>query len=91
MPEIRVSSTRRDNQVIVGNFCVRSLHNSALEIESCNLGHQHLDILVGAKNGADRGRDLARRQASGRDLIEKWLKGVEVLAIDHGDLQRGLA
>src|SRR5579864_6063518 len=91
MPEIRVSSTRSDDQVIVGNLCVRSLHHASLEIESCNLGHQYLDILVGAKNGADRGCDLARRQASSRYLIKKRLKGVEVLAVDYGDLQPGLA
>ena len=54
--------------------------------KSRDLSHQHFDVLVRAKNGADRSGDLSRRKPGGRYLVKQRLKGVVILAVDDGDL-----
>ena len=46
MSEIRMSGSRGDDQIGIGNFAVGSEDDAAVEIESGDLGHEDFNILI---------------------------------------------
>src|SRR5215831_19601227 len=76
------------DQVVIGNLQFGSIHDAAVEIESGHLGHEDFLVLVCPENRADGFCDLSGRKPGSRDLVQKGLKGMEILAVDHCDLDR---
>src|SRR5215469_14794703 len=76
------------DQVVIGDLQFGSIHDAAVEIESGHLGHEDFHVLVCPENRADGFCDLSGRKPGSRDLVQKGLKGMEILAVDHCDLDR---
>jgi hypothetical protein len=64
------------------------VNEARLDVDPGHLGEEHFDRRPPAKEAAKRGRDLARGEDAGRDLVEERLKEVVVGAIDESDVDR---
>ena len=69
---------------------VWQLYNLSREIKTNNFSEQNFNFSASAKNPADWGGYFSGRNAGGRDLIQKRLKGVMILAVNYGDFDRQL-
>jgi hypothetical protein len=87
--EIGVPRAGRDDEMVVSHFAVLDRHGPLLLVDAQDLAQQ--DALVGraAQDGADRLRDLRRREARGRDLVKQRLEQVIVAPIDDSDVGDG--
>ncbi len=84
--EICMTRARCHDEIVVGEFLLRSLYQSAIEIKTYDLLQQDLDVVSSSKNPSNWGRDFSRRQPCSGHLVEQWLKGVVIPAIDDGDM-----
>ncbi len=87
--EVGVRGAGGDHQVVVGKLLLRCLYDAAGEVEVLDFLKQGDDIGVAAEDCPDRSGDFAGGEASGGDLVEQWLEGVVIFAVDDGDLNRG--
>src|SRR5579864_6811725 len=58
------------------------------KIESRHLTQKNFDIFASAQDPSNGSGNFSGRDTCGRDLIKKRLKGVMVLAINDGDVDR---
>ena len=56
------------------------------EVEVDDLAEQHRDVAPALEDRPEGMRDVGRRQAAGRDLIEQRLEEVEVASVDQRDV-----
>ncbi len=75
-------------RVIVRYSRLGSLDHPAVQIEPCDFRHENVNVIVRAKNRANRCSDFSRGKTGGRYLVEKRLKGVVIFAVDDGNLSR---
>ena len=86
VPEVRVMRAGRDDQrVVLDRAAVRQDDPPALDVDVDRLAEDHRRVALLAQHGAQRLRDLARRQRAGRDLVEHRLEQVEVAPVDERD------
>src|SRR5207244_1696145 len=56
---------------------------------------QDLHVFVALEDGAERGRDVGRRQSTGRYLIQEWLKQMIVSPVEqchaYGSVLQGMS
>lgn len=52
---------------------------------------QNSRVLLTPEEGTKRGRDFARRKGPSGNLIQQWLKKMEVTAVDESHVGGGLA
>ena len=88
MPKIGMLGTSCDEEMIVGNAAAFGDHFSACRIDSRNFRQNHFGVPLPTEDAADRRRNITRRQARGRDLVEQRLEQVIVVAIDDRDVER---
>jgi hypothetical protein len=91
--EVALRDARRDDQkVVVENeraaFRSGEADPPLFGIDADDLGHGHGDVLLPAEDLADRGGDVAGREARGRHLVEQRLEKMVVLAVDDSDPHR---
>jgi hypothetical protein len=74
----------REHQIVVRNF-KRTRDDSAIrQSDVVHVTQQNLDGVT-PQDPANRRRDLCRRKASCRDLVQQGLEGVMVFTVDDGD------
>lgn len=83
--EIGVHGSGGDDQVVVGQFLLGSLHDAAIEVETLDFFEQANDVVLPAENGTDGRSDFGRGKSAGCDLVEQGLKGMVVFAVDDRD------
>src|ERR1019366_6584715 len=88
VPEVGMGCTSGHDEVIVGKLESVQLEDAPPEVEAEHVTQQHFDILMLGEDLANGRRDLCRRQSCRRHLVEQRLKGVMVLAVHQGDLDR---
>jgi hypothetical protein len=91
VPEVVVHGPCRDDQRIVSELAVGELKPFLGKVEVDDLGEQHRDVSTALEDRPEGMGDVGGRQATGRDLIEKRLKEVEVAPIDERDSDRRAA
>jgi hypothetical protein len=57
-----------------------------LAFDLIHFTQKNFNVLRSAKDEPQWSRDLARRQNSGRYLVQQWLKSVVVFSIDQDDV-----
>ena len=87
--EIGVPRAGREHQRVVGQGAIVERDRAALLVDAVHLAQQHVHVGRAAQDGADRRRDLGRRQAGGRDLVEQRLEQMVVAPVDDGDVGIG--
>jgi hypothetical protein len=78
-----------DHQVVVlqGGTLVE-VHTAGLEVDPRHAPHPHVRISVTCDDAAHRVRDVVGIEAGRRHLVEQRLEGVEVVRVDHHDVDR---
>ena len=90
LAEIKMSGTRRDDQVIEREIrLVRQDHGATLTVDRHDVFHHDTHVALGSQRGAQRRSDVCRRERGSRDLIEERLKHMMVGAIDQCDRDLG--
>jgi hypothetical protein len=74
MAEIGVTRAGCNDQVIVGDASVSGKNVTGLLIDASDLSEESLRVVLSANDMADRHRDIGRRQAGSRDLIQERLE-----------------
>jgi hypothetical protein len=59
-----------DDQIVIGSLTVGQNDAAALGVEIDHFAEEHLGVRLTAKDDAEWGRDLTRRKAAGRHLVE---------------------
>ena len=90
MSEIGMLGTSRDDEIVVGNAAAFREHLAARRVDARNLRQNDLGVPLPTQDAADRRRNICRRQARGRDLVEQRLEQVIVVTIDDHDVKRCL-
>ena len=89
MPEVVVTSTGCDDKVVVANGRTTGKDNLLFpSVNSNDIRHDDLSVLLIFENRPDRCRNLGRRQTTRGNLIKEWLKEVVVGPVDESDLNR---
>jgi hypothetical protein len=88
MAEIRMPGAGRNDQEIIWNTPIAAENLQRLFVDTGDLAEEYLCVALSMKDAADRRRNISRREASGRDLVEERLKEVVIAPIDHDDLHR---
>lgn len=92
MIEIAVlGSGGKDEGVVGKGGAAREQHSAVGDVQVRDLAENDFGIPLTAEGGAERGGDVAWREAAGGDLIEERLKEVEVALIDDGHAGAGAA
>jgi len=91
VPEVRVPSSRRRNQIIVRKLHVAIVehHDAAGSVDGSGLTQKHRGVPLIAKQPTDRYSDVARRERGARHLIQKRLEEVVVRAVNDRQVNRG--
>ena len=55
-------------------------------IDAANFAEQYRAVPLAPQNASQGSRNVCRREAAGRDLVEQRLKKMEIAAIDQGDV-----
>ena len=76
-----------DQAVVVEAVAAVEDHLPLLGVDLGDLGHQDRGVLAVLEIGPDRGRAIARRQRTRRDLVEERLEQVVVVAVDEGHVR----
>ena len=87
--EIRVRRARRDDEVIERQRAIAKLDDAPRRVDGSDFAEQHRRVALPAQNRADRPRDIRRRQACRRDLVEQRLEQVIVVPVDDRDVGVG--
>lgn len=80
-------STGGEDEEIERDIAVVGEKDVAGLINALRFGHEEIDVLSVAEEGADRVSDFVGREDGGRDLIEKGLEEMEVVTVDDSDLK----
>jgi hypothetical protein len=75
----------RGDQVIVTLRCAEACLDLARR-DTDHLVEEHCGVLLMPQDDPDRLGDIGRRQCGGRDLVQKRLEQVIIVAVDHGDI-----
>ena len=86
--EVRVRRAGRHDEVIERERPVVKLDLVLRDVHAGDLGEQHAYVALAAQYRADRPRDVRRRQARGRDLVQERLKQVVVVPVDEREVRR---
>ena len=81
MTEIGVPRAGRDDQIVVGNAPLPDQHIARLGINGGHAAEQDGGVALAPQDAADRLRDVRRREARRRDLIEQRLEQMVVAPI----------
>ena len=84
--EVRVRRAGREDQEVVAELGPVEAQPPGLGIDGRHLAEQHARVPLAAQDAADRRRDLRRRQAGRRDLVQQRLERVVVLAVDEREI-----
>lgn len=79
--------TGRYDQIIEADPAAFCDDLPARDVDTGDLGQNHLGIVLLAEDSADRRCDVCRRQAGGRNLIEQRLEHVIVVLIYQRDVE----
>ena len=83
--EVAVPRARRQDEIVVGDALGFGGDDLlALGVHILDAPHENPDVRLVAEQDADRSRDIGRRKAGRRDLIEQGLEQVVVAPVDHG-------
>ena len=88
MTEVCVGGPGGDDQKVVVECLPLGDYLLLLQLEIQYFFKQHFNIGMGSKYPSNRSRDFSRGEAGGRDLVEEWLEGVVVSAVNDRDLHR---
>ena len=99
VPEVRVARAAGDDERVVadrqpGPLAVRQAvdhHLAPREVEPRHLAQHHARVPLPPEQGAQRRRDLGRRERAGRDLVHERLEQREVLPVDERHVDRRAA
>ena len=86
--EVRMRRARCDDQIVERERPVVQRDLVFRSVDAGDLGEQHAHVALAAQDRADRPRDVGRRQARGRDLIQQRLKQVVVVPVDERHVRR---
>jgi hypothetical protein len=86
--EVVVRRPACHQQRIVLEHAVAEDHAPRLDVDVDYLAEQHRGVALLVQDVAQRRGDLARRQGTGRHLVEERLKEVKVAPVDQRDLHR---
>ena len=93
VPEVRLARACGDDQAVVGNLAavVQRLHGktAAVEINPDDLAERNGRVALITQHLAERRRDVAFGEESGRHLVEQRLEQVVVGAVDERDVDIG--
>jgi hypothetical protein len=94
--EVAVAGTRRENQIVVFDSDVGTVHGvdehaSPIGIHAGHFAEDHRRVGLLPQNSANRRCDLSRAQNGCRDLVQQRLKQMVILPVDEDDLGVGLA
>jgi hypothetical protein len=84
--KIGVGRPRCDNQVIKRDRDRASGHESTFDVDPINIEHHHFDIGPAGEDASDGPSNFARREHSGRDLVEEGLEQMKISPIDDCDI-----
>jgi len=88
MAEIGMAGACGQDEVVVRNVGLGGLDHAPIEIEARGFCQQNFDVVVSAKNRANRRGDFSGGKTGGGYLVEKRLEGMVILAVDDGNLDR---
>jgi hypothetical protein len=89
VPEVRVTRSGRDDQIVVRQLrAARELDPACGEIESGDLRQQRLDVARVSQDMTQRRCDLSGRQYCQGHLVQQRLERMMVLAVDQRDVDR---
>ena len=93
VPEVRVVGAGRDDERVVGERAAVGDEDLAPDSDRCPTASPRSTVVLRwrAQDGAQRLRDVARRQGARRDLVEHRLEQVEVAPIDQRQRDLGVA
>ena len=94
MAEVGVARAGGDDQGVVREAkAVPELDDPCVRVDPGGLAQQHGRVALPAEDGAQRLRDVTRRQRAGRHLVEQRLEQVVVAPVNqrHRDPVAGLA
>ena len=81
--EIGMRRAGGEHEIVVRQIEFRRVDAVRRDVDGGHLRHDHADVFLAADDGADRPRDIARRQRRGRHLIEQRLEAVMILRVDQ--------
>ena len=88
--EIGMPGARRQDQVIKREpTAIVEDERFAGHVNRCDRCQQYSYVALPPEYPPDRGRDIARRQGRGRDLVKQRLKHMVVVPVDERDLDIG--
>ena len=97
MAEVALSGAGRQYQIIIRDAAFRAgclvahPYLAARGVYIRHFGQQHVGIALAPQDVADGRGDVGGREICSRHLIEQWLKDIMVVAVNDGDVSRGLA
>src|SRR6266702_8188479 len=71
--------------VVFEGSAVAQNHALRIGINVHCLAQKNLGIFLLAQNAAQRSRDFSRRQRTGSDLVQQWLKEMKISPVNQGD------
>lgn len=88
--EVGMGRTACEQQhVEVERAAIVQFYAIRIGVDADHRRHPHFDIALRAQDVPQWRRDVRRRQAGGRDLIQQWLEQMMVAAIHQGDPHHG--
>lgn len=79
--------TRCDDEgVVCDRVADIDVDHAGLDVDRGDPSHPECDVALPAQDAADRVGDVVAAESRRRNLIQQWLKGVEVVRIDGGDI-----
>jgi len=85
--EITMARARSDHQVIPRNGAAAfGMHDARLTVDAGDSVEQDARVFLAAQDVADRPGDIGRRQRRRRNLVQKRLEQMVVVAVDHSDV-----
>ena len=90
MPEVGMGGAGGHDEVVIRQPVAVQLNPVSLQVEGRRAPQQNRDIRTVLEDVADRVGNLARRQRSRGDLVQKWLKSVVVTAVNQRNADPGL-
>ena len=92
MPKSSLDRAGRDDQVVVRRpVAAVEVQHAAVEVDARHAGQPDGDVGLAPEDAAHRVGDVAASRPGRGHLVQQRLEGVEVVAVDQGDVDRGVA